>query len=375
MPTKIYITFIVLLFLHVRASAADFESTYYNIHTDIPRAAAKEAYVRLDRMYEEMSRFFVDVPLKGEGKLHAVLFSNRRDYLRAGGLSFADGCYKRNDKALLVCFTMTSVWHGVQHEATHQFAHEKLGAKFPVWFNEGIACYFGDAIYTGDSYLLGSRNEAELIRLEIERNNKMFLMNWPRLFAMDQTEWNRIYRGELYDEAWSITHFLMESGEARRKLTMEFIGKACQSETAWRDVFGDNNEKLGNEWLAFWKTAKNNEVECVRKRILLVLLSGFARVRSPEGKYLPDLESYFRAAEKNQIRFIDSPTFWFPETLLRAAVTERDKSAKWTLSFDAEQRPQILAEFNDGTKYQSSYTKGVQLDRTIVVEKSNSTKK
>ena len=40
-------------------------------------------------------------------------------------------------------------WHTVQHEGFHQFAHAVIGGDIPTWLNEGLAEYFGEALFTG----------------------------------------------------------------------------------------------------------------------------------------------------------------------------------------------------------------------------------
>ena len=46
-------------------------------------------------------------------------------------------------------------WHTVQHEGFHQFAHVVIRGDLPIWVNEGLAEYFGEAVFTGDGFVSG----------------------------------------------------------------------------------------------------------------------------------------------------------------------------------------------------------------------------
>ena len=59
-------------------------------------------------------------------------------------------------------------WHLIQHEGFHQFAAAVIGGDRPVWVNEGLAEYFGEAIFTGDGFIAGIIPQWRLKRIRAE---------------------------------------------------------------------------------------------------------------------------------------------------------------------------------------------------------------
>jgi len=72
----------------------------------------------------------------------------------------------------------------VQHEGFQQFIHAAGGGHIPIWINEGLAEYFGEALFTGDGYVVGlippqrlARGKQRIQQGQFKSLRKMMLMS------------------------------------------------------------------------------------------------------------------------------------------------------------------------------------------------------
>ncbi len=137
----------------VRGQWQTYETTHYIVRTDLGPDCAREANLRTEVLFDAYLERTRAPKLLLEDKLELWLFRNHTEYVARGG-RHTGGVY--NGSQLLVYFgtrIKEHDWAAVQHEATHQFVHKVL------WANEGLACYFGNALFTGDSYVFGHAPE------------------------------------------------------------------------------------------------------------------------------------------------------------------------------------------------------------------------
>lgn len=187
---------------------------YHIIYTDMPRAMIYEATSRLNTMAEQYNQ-----RTKGFGgqitrRLPFYMFSNYQDYLTSVGqwAQGSVGIYSPSEKKLKAAvdtskFTERQIWHTIQHEGWHQFADMVVGKskhQLPVWLNESLAEYFGEAIWTGDRLVCGVidvtgeerkkgkktyRIPPRLGRIQKHIKNKEFT-NFARMIEMSHHRWN-----------------------------------------------------------------------------------------------------------------------------------------------------------------------------------------
>jgi hypothetical protein len=134
-----------------------YESRYYTIYTDLDPQAAREASVRMTRMAEEYYARTKDFSGAISQRMPFYLYKNAADFHALGVPQKSAGYFNPSSHELVAKADNLGprTWHVVQHEGFHQFAHFVIRGKIPAWLNEGLAEYFGEALFTGDSFVSG----------------------------------------------------------------------------------------------------------------------------------------------------------------------------------------------------------------------------
>ncbi|MGA2811910.1 MAG: DUF1570 domain-containing protein [Candidatus Acidiferrum sp.] len=131
-------------------------------------------------------------------------------------------------------------YHTLYHEYTHALMHLNF-SNIPVWLDEGIAEYLGNASIGDKESSIGNIDPGNLYVLQQNR-----LLPLATLLAVDHSspyynESNRV--SVFYAESWALTHYLVLSPEARQKQLLSHFLAAWNSThdqiEAARQTFGD----------------------------------------------------------------------------------------------------------------------------------------
>lgn len=343
----------------------EYPTTLWKLHTDLDEAMVMEAQVRLNALAEEFSartRGFGGTGIRS--RLGFWLYSRAEDYHAGGGPPGSAGLYKGD-----VLMAMASkdrgkgLWHTVQHEAFHQFAHKTISAKLPIWINEGMADYFGEGLWTGDRMVTGVIPPARLkrIRALIKEGT---LLDFEKMTQMEHKEWNQDLQLRNYDQAWSMVHFLLHAydganaqkfGQYAMDVSRGQSPKSAFAKHLGRDMKGF--QKLYTDW---WTSLDDNPTaELYNQAAVETLTSFLAR-----GKFMrltfADWDGFKAAAAGGKLavdirRF---PGLYLPESLLEDALKACEKLVAQDAKFElgavgAGARVKLTTA--DGTLYVGSY--------------------
>jgi hypothetical protein len=242
---------VVVLVLSAAASparAADLkvvQTPYYVLHTDLPPEGVQETSLRMSRMAEEYHERTKAFSGKVNKRLPFYLFTDPADYHKAGGLPGSAGVFMTRgmDKKLMAIAGQEltdSTWHTVQHEGFHQFADATIG-DLPTWVNEGLAEYFGEAVWTGDGFVVGivPARRLEVIQEGIREKGFRPL---PEMMRVTLREWNMNLAAENYHQAWAMAHFLAHADNGKYQAAfVNFVRGVNQKvpwQKAWDQAFG-----------------------------------------------------------------------------------------------------------------------------------------
>ena len=185
-----------------------YETRYYILFTDVPTEQANEVALRMTKMAEEYHARTRDFAGEIHTKFPFYLYSHRDDYIANGGMTGTDGFYNGTVLSAVAGERLTDrTWHAVQHEGFHQFADAVIGGNRPTWIDEGLAEYFGEALFTGDGFVSGVVPPWRLKRLKEEINSGK-LKSCDDLMSLSHADWNANITIPNYDQAWSMVHFL-----------------------------------------------------------------------------------------------------------------------------------------------------------------------
>lgn len=249
-------------------------SEHYWIRTDLPRSDAQAVARHLDAMYEEYSRRLASLPQRAPMKLNVYLFKSRRDYeltlrarfgvdtARTGGVFFMTN----TDSGLALWTEHLSerrIKHVLQHEGFHQFAFSRFGNDLPLWANEGLAEFFGQAVLVGGTLVTGQADQRTLLRLKDSIKEKTYTP-FDEMISFSTEQWRaEMASGEeglLYDQSWSMVHFLVYAQNGRwvgafeRYLRM--INNGLTSSEAYRRAFETSEtDAFEQRWRQFLREA------------------------------------------------------------------------------------------------------------------------
>jgi hypothetical protein len=347
------------------------ESRYYVIHTDLSDDDAREADLRMVRLAENYHLRTRDFAGDINRKMPFFLYARRADYLAAGGREGTSGFFNGEELVALAEEMGPRTWHAVQHEAFHQFAHFVINADLPPWLNEGMAEYFGEALFTGDSYVAGIVPQWRLQRLRITLKTGTF-RSLDEMMRLSQREWNEDLTLTNYDQAWSMVHFLAHGDGGRYQPVfvkfMNSLGRGQRWPSAWDESFGDITG-FEQRWRDWWlKLPDDPTLDRQAEACLATLTSHLGRAFVAKQRFT-NFEQFEQSARDGGLKI--APADWLPPTLLKNALDQIDafKKLGWTFSLvsgPAQPLPQIVCKRPGGPAIVSRFViKNEKVDSVI----------
>jgi hypothetical protein len=318
-----------------------YHTHYYVIHSDLPMERVREAAVRLNTMAEEYHRRTRSFSGAISRRMPFYLFAGSEAYQAAGAPAGSVGVYDgRRLMALGDERVGDRVWSVVQHEGFHQFAHRVITPRLPVWVNEGLAEYFGEAVWTGDGFVTGLIPPERLKRLR-KRMAAGEMLRFSQMLEMSQQQWNAALKtGEAprnYDQAWSMVHFLVHADDGRyREAFADFINdiSAGASPTdAFQRRFGGNVRGFEQRYAGWWRKLPARPTRDLEVRATVATLTSFLARATAAGKAYSDADAFFEAAAEGELAIHPSAgaDTWLPQSLLRRALKQAKKLEEWSL--------------------------------------------
>lgn len=203
--------------------AAESRAGHYWIRTDLPADRANDLARHLNTMYDEYAGRLASLPARAPAPMTVLLFENDIDYLETLQFKYGiDGAgtggmfFVRPSGAALALWVgdlpRRRVEHVIQHEGFHQFAWSRFGDDLPLWVNEGLAEFFGNAIVVGRTVMIGQASAVVVqdVKNLIERDATV---EFSKMLAMSAEQWSDAVRdgraAALYHQAWSMVQFLV----------------------------------------------------------------------------------------------------------------------------------------------------------------------
>jgi hypothetical protein len=287
------------------------EGKYHLLIHDLTPEEEREVLVRIEAMVDEYIARTRDFSGRLNQKLPFYLFRNEADYNRAGGIPGSAGVFM-GDRLMAIAGEKlnNNTWHTIQHEGFHQFAAAVIGGDMPIWVNEGLAEYFGEAVYTGDGFVSGAIPRGRLSRVQkLIKDNQFRPID--HMMRLSHQQWNRELDVTNYDQAWSMVTFLAhgEDGKYQKAFGrfMVQLNRGRPYQQAWRDTFGSADGF--EERFRGWWTAEDRDasVDVYARAATQMLTSYLARAASQKQTFT-EIEPLLDAIEKGEIKSHKSDT-------------------------------------------------------------------
>ncbi len=343
-----------------------YRTKYYDLHTDLSPERVQEAVQRMTLMFEEYSRRTKPNLGKGVRRLPFYLFSNEEDYYRNGGMPGSAGVF---DGSRLMAIANEEygdiVWRIVQHEGFHQFVVQVIGGNIPIWVNEGLAEYFGEALFTGDSYVAGyvSTERATRIKALIEAGETKTI---PEMMSLPHWQWNMEMNVANYDMAWSMVFFLGHAKDGRYQLPfqrfLDEVSKGKSWEQAWLRHFGAGTEEFERQWREYWVTLPANPTPKPHARAVTAALTSFLARAVSQNQSFDSVEVFFQIARNGELQAHEEQVL--PASLLQWALDNVSDAGDWSFGDGKGRMVTLICTMKDNTKVVGSFTlRGGKVDR------------
>jgi hypothetical protein len=344
------------------ATLKTYDSPYYTIHTDLDADATREAYIRMTRMFEEYKRRTAGFSGDSRGKLPFYLFKQESDYFAAGGPEDSAGVFivdERGPRLMAVAGEKTTrmTWHIVQHEGFHQFAAAVIRGDLPPWVNEGLAEYFGEAVFTGDGFVTAVIPPGRLERVQTEIAEKK-LKSFREMFLLSQKDWNDKMAMTNYDQAWAMVHFLAhaEDGKYQKPFVrfMNLLGNGKPYLEAWFEVFGRDVDAFQKRFEKWWTDLPENPTQVLYQRAALLQLTAILARAHAQGQDFETLKDFLTAIEDGTIKITKDD--YLPPALITAAGKQAKYLEELALTSEKGQLPHLSCLAADGAQLITTFT-------------------
>ena len=264
-----------------------FNSRAYNIQTNLSRREVRPFADHMDKVFAAYRQRFEGFRARDTGDMPLILLRTRQQYMQymqrrdvnaknSGGMFFVLG-----DESGLVTWTAdrprSKTFEVLQHEGFHQFAHNYLGRRLPIWINEGLAEYFQDAVVVGRKMEIGL---ADARRIQIVKNalRDGDAVRFSELINIDHDQWRRTLRTApkratlLYAQSWSVVYFLIHGDDQKYQSAfntyLNLVSRGKQSRAAFQQAFGvESLAPAADRWRAFAKRQQPDALNVALTRL------------------------------------------------------------------------------------------------------------
>ena len=202
------------------------ESENYVLYANKPPEMIADVLFRLEAMHTEYSTAMKKHYRPTEEKFKVFLFDNREAFVAAGGHPVMPGISISHNQGVGPRLMMMCPGgklevhqdHLLRHEVWHHFCAANLPGDFPIWLDEGLAEFFGYAIWTGDGVIYGMiRPEAyESLAGYVKQRR---IMSLKKLLSLNGAQWFQTAGTDDgwvgYMQSWSLVNFLMTADKGR----------------------------------------------------------------------------------------------------------------------------------------------------------------
>ena len=347
---------------------------HYIIHTDVDEDMAREAAIRMTHMFEEYQRRTAGFSGEINGQLPFYFFRNAEDYYAAGGPPGSGGVFLPGGiggRLMSIAGKKASVWtwHAVQHEGFHQFVDSVIRGDIPTWIDEGLAEYFGEALFTGDSFVSGVIPPDRLHDVQLEITQKK-LLPFKKMMMLTRREWNKQMEGANYDQAWAMIHFLAqgEDGKYQKPFVnlMKLISAGKPYLDAWFEVFGRDVDAFEKRFEKWWLDQPKDPTRLAYDKSTLLTLTSFLARAHAQGQTFDSFAEYIKSAKADRLKC--SREDFLPPALLTEALKEAAKLDGTKLVGSRGDLPKLVWMAHDRTQLTTSFTLNSGRVNTVSIE-------
>jgi hypothetical protein len=339
-----------------------YPTRYYLLHTDLSEPEVREVALRMTKMAEEYHARTRGFAGQIRDRLDFFLYRRVEDYVASGGPPGTAGVFDRRSLRAVAGEKLDDrAWSTIQHEGFHQFAQHVIhDTNLPIWVNEGLAEYFGEAAFTGDGFVSGLMPPWRVARVKKHLEAGRF-KPIAEMMALSHAQWNAEMDVVNYDQAWAMVQFLAHGDDGRYQQAFERfmseLGRGRVWSDAWTLAFGDARG-FEDRFRAWWLAQGEHPTRDLYAHVTVAQLTGLLARAASQQQSFDDIDALLAAVEADQTRAHADD--WLPASLnaaaLRGVKRARAEGAVFSMGTGKSQQPTVVCRFEDGTTVTGSFT-------------------
>ncbi len=341
----------------------------YRVYTDLRGPRLWTALARLEHLAALYQRQTVGFGSEINEPLNVLLYSDYNDYRDAleAPLARSAGIYTGGELRAIAdtrTFSRESIWHVIQHEGFHQVAHRVIarpGKTLPLWVNEGLAEYFGEALWTGTRLLPGAIDAGRVYSKVPVRGGRLGRIQRrfdedsfrpiEQLLTLTPEEWRQ---GQLatidYDQVYALVHYLIHGEQgAHREAFAAYINEVAKGRPnlpTFKKHFGRDIAALGEACRTWWMALPDQPTALLHAIVAAETL-GNALARAKPGLRWGSADAFLRAVKNDGLELLPGRTAHLPNWLIVQGASAAEHLAEWTLT-ETDSRIRLKAALPDG---------------------------
>lgn len=221
---------------------------------DMSRQEALLILRHMERVLEEYLKLY-EYPF-GTQKCFVKVFGKQKNYklvAQPKGCGDSSGFYYSTGvNNYVVTYNSAYLYSTLSHEAFHQFAEKAFNKRPPVWFNEGMACYYETSRFVNDRFVTNVVHRDNLFRAKgaISSKNR----KWPKLKNLARLSYDKFYGKNAsfnYAAAWSLVYYLKNNNKEAFKSFVDDLKLGKSFATCIRTNYNMSQRELEKEWLDY----------------------------------------------------------------------------------------------------------------------------
>jgi hypothetical protein len=253
-----------------RATQADtqglkvYTTRHFILRSNTPEEYALSLGAKLDEYYDQLSSLLPAL-LREDVKVvkaSVILFERQDDYQRyarsnapqlVNNGGYYDGAtrtivtYRYNNSLQLYFHEILHAVMGEVFKDHYFFRYSK--ANWPIWFDEGLAEYFGSFEMVGKRIRIGARNKTKISYLINALATDTFV-SLPELLVAPSERYSGASMNLYYAQAWGLVDFLVRNEPYSRELARFYAAVKAEADglASFKHHFGQDLETLDRRW-------------------------------------------------------------------------------------------------------------------------------
>ncbi|MBS3820186.1 MAG: DUF1570 domain-containing protein [Planctomycetes bacterium] len=325
----------------------------YRVYTDLTPPKLWEATARLKHMARLYQRQTAGFDGTLTGPLPVFLYSDQQDFQDAldRRTPRSAGIYTGSELRAIIdtdVFSRESIWHVIQHEGFHQVAHRVIarpGVALPLWVNEGLAEYFGEALWTGTRLVPGAIDaggpyskvpvrggRAGRIRRRLAED---VFRPLDELMDMTAQQWRDDHDATSnYDQVYAVVHYLIHGDGGRHHQAfaryVNDVARGRPNLATFKKHFGRSIELLDASWRQWWTDLPADPTTKIHAIVAAETLANSLARSAQADSYASD-DTLIKAARDGDLLVAPGRKTYMPTWVIRQAGAAAPQIGPWTL--------------------------------------------